>query len=70
MTSVTPERPARYASTVGGLTVGWDVCGSCHRHVIVCTCETGPSEPAFLAAERTPDDPPIMALTGEDRAAA
>lgn len=70
MTALTPERPTRYFSTVGGLTVGWDVCGSCHRHVVVCTCEDGPSEPAFLAADRTPGDPPIRALLANSRSAA
>ena len=70
MAFLTPERPARYTSILGGLTVGWDVCGSCHRHVLVCDCETGPSEPGFLAAERTAEDPPITASTSDKRAAA
>lgn len=70
MASLTSERPTRYISTLGGLTVGWDVCGSCHRHVIICACEDGPSEPGYLAAERTPLDPPFTLLTAEIPAAA
>ncbi len=70
MTFLTPERPTRYVSTIGGLSVGWDVCGACHRHVLICACDDGPSEPAFLAAERTATDPPFSAATIEHRAAA
>jgi hypothetical protein len=70
MTALTPERPARYFSTIGGLTVGWDLCGECHRHVLICPCEDGPSEPAHLAADRTPSDPPFSALIDSSSAAA
>lgn len=70
MASITPERPTLYVSTLAGQTIGWDVCGACHRHVSVCTCEDGPSEPGYLAAERTPLDPPIAAVASDIRAAA
>ena len=59
MSFLTQDRPDHYYSTVGGVTVGWDVCGECHHHVARCECADGPSEPAYLAAERVAQDPPI-----------
>lgn len=46
-------------STVGGITIGWDICGTCRHHVGICACDEGPTEPEFLARERTAADPPI-----------
>ena len=70
MTTSTSNVASSYVSTIGGLAVGWDVCGACHRHVLTCTCETGPSEPGFLAAERTGQDPPIAPASSVEGAAA
>lgn len=56
----TGRRPTVLFSIIGGVTVAWDVCAGCRQQVSRCACETGPVEPAYLVAERTPIDPPVL----------
>ena len=55
-------RATLYFSTIGGVTIAWDICGACCRHVRTCTCDDGPVEPEFLVASRTPEDPPARPM--------